>query len=92
MVSIPDFKRRFGYVMAKTSVLETLNESKWGLRKCWSGPQALTLGAEKQMPSVPFPASRELGHVPSPEFAEACSCQLLSRRITASAWQPLCWV
>ena len=53
-VSFPDLEKRFGYLMAKSNVFETLNESQWGLRKCCFVPQTLALGAQMQTPSVPF--------------------------------------
>lgn len=40
--------------MAETSVLETLTESKGGLRKCWFAPKTLAPGAKTQKPSGPF--------------------------------------
>lgn len=61
--------------MAKTSVLKTLKESKWDLRKCRFAPQPHPK-SQKANAVGSFPASQWLGHVPSAEFSEVGSPQL----------------
>lgn len=60
--------------MTNTSVFETLNGIKWGLRKCCFAPQPPPKSGQANAISV-FPASQELGRVASTEFSEACISQ-----------------
>lgn len=59
--------------MAKINVVESLNESKRGFRKCWFVPQPPSR-SQKAVPSVP--SFWDLAHQPSPEFSVGRCAQL----------------